>query len=386
MRMRFLQRHVVAQHERGLLMKDRSLAAVLEPGVHRFLDPLGRIAVEVHDVTRPEFTHPQAEVFARTAPELLRQHLQVVHLGDTEAALVYVDGNLADLLPPGSRRYYWRAHTDVRVEVLDVSEALAVPTQVLTQLLHPTRGLELAKARMRHVTVAEVGDRQVGLLLVDGRLRETLEPGLHGFWSFRHKVQVEAVDQRLQTLDVQGQELLTRDKVTLRVNLTATFRVSDPVRARESLDDVVGFLYRELQFGLRRAFATRTLDALLEHKGQLDEVVHEHVRGRAGPFGLDVTDVGVKDLVLPGEMRELLNQVVEAEKVAQANVIRRREETAATRSLLNTAKLMDENPTLLRLKELEALEKVADKVERLTVFGGLDGVLKDTVRIGIPAG
>ena len=84
-------------------------------------------------------------------------------------------------------------------------------------------------------------------------------------------------------------------------------------------------------------------------------------------------------------MKEILNQVVQAEKVAQANVIRRREETAATRSLLNTAKLMEDNPLLLRLKELEALEKVVDKVERLTVFGGLDGVLKDTVRGGINA-
>jgi regulator of protease activity HflC (stomatin/prohibitin superfamily) len=80
-------------------------------------------------------------------------------------------------------------------------------------------------------------------------------------------------------------------------------------------------------------------------------------------------------------MKEILNQVVQAEKAAQANVIKRREETAATRSLLNTAKLMDENPTLLRLKELETLEKVTDKVDRLTVFGGLDGVLKDTVKI-----
>ena len=83
--------------------------------------------------------------------------------------------------------------------------------------------------------------------------------------------------------------------------------------------------------------------------------------------------------------KDILNQVVETEKAAQANVIKRREETAATRSLLNTAKLMDENPTLLRLKELEALEKVAEKVDRLTVFGGLDGVLNDTVRIGIKA-
>ena len=77
--------------------------------------------------------------------------------------------------------------------------------------------------------------------------------------------------------------------------------------------------------------------------------------------------------------------MVEAEKVAQANVIKRREETSATRSLLNTARLMDDNPTLMRLKELEVLEKVTEKVDKLTVFGGLDGILKDTVRIKVNA-
>ena len=84
-------------------------------------------------------------------------------------------------------------------------------------------------------------------------------------------------------------------------------------------------------------------------------------------------------MILPGEMKTILNQVVEAEKVAQANLIRRREETAATRSLLNTARLMEENPTLLRLKELETLEKVTEKVGSLTVYGGLEGVLKNMV-------
>jgi hypothetical protein len=78
-------------------------------------------------------------------------------------------------------------------------------------------------------------------------------------------------------------------------------------------------------------------------------------------------------------MKTILNQVVEAEKVAQANLIRRREETAATRSLLNTARLMEENPTLMRLKELETLEKVTEKIGTLTVYNGLDGVLKNLV-------
>jgi regulator of protease activity HflC (stomatin/prohibitin superfamily) len=92
----------------------------------------------------------------------------------------------------------------------------------------------------------------------------------------------------------------------------------------------------------------------------------------------------VKDVILPGEMKTILNQVVEAEKRAQANLIQRREETAATRSLLNTARLMEENRTLLRLKELETLEKVTEKIDKLTVYGGLEGVLKDVVRIAEP--
>ena len=124
---------------------------------------------------------------------------------------------------------------------------------------------------------------------------------------------------------------------------------------------------------------SRDLDKLLEDKEHVDQEVFEKVAKRAAENGFSLRSVGLKDIILPGEMKEILNQVVQAEKAAQANVIKRREETAATRSLLNTAKLMDENPTLLRLKELEMLEKV----DRLTVFGGLDGVLKDTVKINV---
>ncbi len=94
-----------------------------------------------------------------------------------------------------------------------------------------------------------------------------------------------------------------------------------------------------------------------------------------------VGSIAIKDIILPGDIREILNQVVTAEKQAQANLIRRREETAATRSLLNTAKLMEDNPLLVRLKELETLEKVADKVDKITVVGGLNSLLERTVTI-----
>jgi regulator of protease activity HflC (stomatin/prohibitin superfamily) len=194
------------------------------------------------------------------------------------------------------------------------------------------------------------------------------------------------VDRRVQTMEVSGQDILTRDKVSLRVNLTALWQVVDAVLARAALANVAEYVYKELQFALREAIGSRTLDELLGAKGELDREIHAGARDKIELHGIRLASVGIKDVILPGEMKDILNKVVEAEKVAQANLIRRREETAATRSLLNTARLMDENPTLLRLKELETLEKVTEKVDKLTVFGGLDGVLKDVVRIQVPAG
>jgi len=136
-----------------------------------------------------------------------------------------------------------------------------------------------------------------------------------------------------------------------------------------------------LQYGLRKAVSAKTLDELLGDKASLDGDIFGYVRGKAEAFGVEVLGVGVKDVILPGEMREILNGVVQAEKSAQANVIRRREEANAARSLLNTAKLIDESPVLMRLKELETLEKIVEKIDKLTVFGGLDGVLKQLVNI-----
>ena len=121
----------------------------------------------------------------------------------------------------------------------------------------------------------------------------------------------------------------------------------------------VDCLYRELQFALRSAVGTRSIDAILENKQDIDEMAAEHVRSKMSGFGIEAGSLGVRDIVLPGDMKDILARVVEAEKSAEANVIRRREETTATRSLLNAAMVMEDNPVALQLKELETLERVA---------------------------
>ena len=123
-------------------------------------------------------------------------------------------------------------------------------------------------------------------------------------------------------------------------------------------------------------------------RGALDQELRDFVRARLGETGIEVTDLGVKDVILPGEIRELVNKVVEAERTAKANLIRRQEETAATRSLLNTARLMEDNPLLLRLKELESLEKLVEKVGRIDLHAGegqgFDALLDRLIRLKAP--
>jgi regulator of protease activity HflC (stomatin/prohibitin superfamily) len=379
------KRIVIGEHERGVHMRNKRFEAVLGPGVHYLIDPLGRDQVRVYDLSDVEFEHPQLDVLLKEHATELVEHLQVVELGPRQVGLVYRNGRLSGLLAPESRTVYWRGPVEVRVEVQDIATDFRLPQALAMQLVHGPAGTALGRSALSAIQFAVVPERHLGLLLVDGVIAETLDPGLHAFWRHNRELKLEQVDTRVQAMEVQGQEILTKDKVSLRVNLSAIYRVADPVTARKALGNFVEHLYRMLQFGLRQTVGARTLDTLLGNKGELDGEIQRYAATRVEAQGLRIDGVGVKDLILPGDMKDILNRVVEAEKVAQANVIRRREETAATRSLLNTAKLMEDNPILLRLKELETLEKLTDKVGNLTVFGGLDGVLQEMVRINVPA-
>jgi regulator of protease activity HflC (stomatin/prohibitin superfamily) len=375
-----LKRITIAQYERGLLSRNRSFEAVMEPGVHWLFDPLNRCDVKVYDVAIPEFEHPRVDVLITDARALIERYLMIVELGDREVGLVYKNDRLVSVLAPGKRQLYWRGPISVRVDVRDISREFALDADTARVLMRA----RAAALNSEAIGVVEVPDTSVGLLIADGELREVLKSGLTAYWKFQRNVKVELVDLRLQTMEVGGQEILTRDRVSLRVNLTALWQVLDAVQARTRLVNFVDYVYKELQFALREAVGARTLDELLGDKGAFDREISAIVARKLEGNGVVVRSVGVKDVILPGEMKVILNQVVEAEKIAQANLIRRREETAATRSLLNTARLMDDNPTLLRLKELETLEKVTEKIDKLTVFGGLEGVLKDVVRIQVP--
>ncbi|MEO1575964.1 MAG: slipin family protein, partial [Pseudomonadota bacterium] len=284
------------------------------------------------------------------------------------------------VLGPEQRALFWKDTAPIAVTRFDLAERLALPTDLATRLVNSSeqRAKDLISYAVYHKTVPEAHS---GLLYVDGELIDVLPAGLYAYWNVRNDVRIDLYDLLARSLEVQGQEILTRDKVALRVNVTASVRYVDPTAAKRNARDPMDQLYKAIQFGLRAAVGTRRLDTLLEDKTALDSELSNYLEGHVAVTGLAVESIGVKDIILPGDMKMLMAQVVEAEKAAQANVIRRREETNATRSLLNTAKVMEGNPVALRLRELDTLEKVTKNVGNLSVSGGLEGLLKDLVRL-----
>lgn len=344
----------------GLLYIDGVFQRRLEPGRH--------VLFETGHALRVDIARPFEPVPAPDREALMRHaDLLDVQVSDHERGLVFAGDVFRRFLAPGTYLFLKPSQPALRVELVDIREPA---------LKHPKlAALVRAPDAQAHLGTFAVTQGQTGLLFVDGVLVGRLAPGTHSYWVGLHTVAVRTLDLREQGTEIQGQELLTADKVSLRLNLTVRYRIVDVDRAVLGHTDFEGALHRCLQLALREAAQRLTLDELLSRKEDIGETIGALAKEGAAALGVELGSAGLRDVILPGEMRAILNRVVEAERKAQANLITRREETAATRSLLNTARLLDENPTLMRLKELEHAERIAEKIAHLSVVGGIDALL-----------
>lgn len=380
--MTILQKIVITETQRGILFKDAQFVKVLEPGVYRIWFSLKQIQIKVFDIDKTLEQGVPAELLylAQVHEKAFADYLHTWQTGQNEVGLVYQNDVLKDVKGPGQQGAYWQSRNPIQIDTIDVGENLAVP-KALTTLLANAREDMLRRAALSAIALFKVPEHHVGFLEVDNEPYRQLTAGVHAFWLFRHAYALTLFDGRLQNMEINGQEILTKDRVSLRINLSATWQIKQPEVVKAELADVKDFLYREMQLALRTIVSTQTLDELLADKNSLNRRIQELVTSKTASYGLDVVSVGARDIVLPGDMKTILAQVVEAQKMAEANLIKRQEETQATRSLHNTAKVMEGNPILLRLKELEALEKIAGRINTLNVYGGLNGVMNDMVKL-----
>jgi regulator of protease activity HflC (stomatin/prohibitin superfamily) len=169
-----------------------------------------------------------------------------------------------------------------------------------------------------------------GLRYVDGRLTDVLEAGRYELPKEstgvvrRPKVEVVLVDMRERELTIKGQEILTSDKVAVRVSILTQFKVVDPVAAIEKVAGYEDRLYSDVQLAARRSLASMTLEAILTNRNQLsDDILTELQSGAAG-YGVEILRADVKDIVFPGNLQDIMNRVLAAERLAEAQLVEAR--------------------------------------------------------------
>ena len=354
----------VRSFEKGLSFRHGDFAGLLEPGKYRLWSRLisrKRATITVVNTLNTRFEHALIDVMLCDAK--VRDAVTVVDLTDNERALIWKDDRLAFIVGPG-RHVFWNEPYALKVEVFDTDAIRFEHDRVDTVVRFP--------GGAKWLTVIDVADHEDALLVKDGRVIEKLPAGQNVFWALSGQLKTVKVDRREQVADVAGQEIMTADKVTLRVNLLVTYQVTDSIKAVSEVADYAQALYRDAQLALRAAVGTRTLDALLADKESVGGEVRGAIASRVAEFGVTVRSVGLRDVILPGEMKTILNQVIEAEKSAAANLIKRREETAAARSQANTARLLAENPVLARMKELELVQEILAGANVSFVLGDTD--------------
>ncbi len=376
----------VNENQRLLVFKNQELIKILNAGKHTLWDIKNELNFTTFDINELFVSLPNVERLYRNS-EVLKTQIEHWKLDNDQVGILYVNDQLKGIVAPSEHLYLWKDTGEIRLDKVSIKNQIAVENRVFSLIMRAGANSASRLIRSENTVATKpiadlsVPKDHVGLLYIDGKLAEQLPPGNYGFWQLSNKVELKNFDCRTQILEVSGQEILSKDRVSLRINLSASIQIKDAQIAASSVDKLDEYIYKTLQLALREAVGTKSLDDILIDKLYINETVKELVTTQLSSIGIELKSVGVKDIILPGEMKAILNQVVEAQKAAEANVIKRREETSATRSLHNTAKVMENNPTLMRLKELEALEKVADRIDSLTVYGGLDGLMNGVVKL-----
>jgi regulator of protease activity HflC (stomatin/prohibitin superfamily) len=359
-----MKRVIVNAYQAGLLFKNGAYSRMLRAGAY-WLWPSE--TVKVFDLAAP-FVAP-VELNVLLQDEAIKDALHVIEVKDDELALVYISGVLSSVLTAG-RYAYWKGLVEYDFIKADLGKI-----EITENISRASLSNRLLAPYVRSYTVENY---ETALLFVDGKYVQTLEPGVYFWWKNNITIHLGKSDSRRQQAEINGQEILTKDKAALRVNAYAQYQVTDTRLALLENKEYERQLYVNFQLALREFIGTMTFDELLEKKETITPFILEAVRTNAQRLGVEVTGFGIRDIILPGDVKEIMNQVLVAEKKAQANIIMRREETASTRSLLNTAKLMEDNQMLFRLKEMEYVEKIADKISNITV--GSNGVLIDQLK------
>ncbi len=353
-------KYIINENQIGYLTRNGKFEKVLTPGAYRYSNALGyEIKITEAEGWVNTFALPVKRLME---DEFFAENTVMETVPANSFAFICVDGIPAKCVKGGTTVLYWNVFENVEIKVV-TPETPEVPEDFPRELISVSD---------MFMSTVSVPMGTVAMLYYDNRFVRELSTGVYRFWKNGVEVSARNVTVAKQMLSLPAQELLTADKVTVRVTMALEYKVTEPRVYAEDFADGEEQLRLAAQLALRDYVGALKLEELLEKKSEFSAFMLERLKASDCAKWCEFSNGGIKDVIIPGDIREIMNTVLVAEKQAQANVIARREEVASTRSLLNTAKMMEENPTLMRLKELEYLERICERVDSISVSGGAD--------------
>lgn len=350
-------KYIIRDNQAGFVLKNGVFRKMITAGTYHFSKMAGYTVVIEEMLGELNYLDVPYQVLSRD-PAFLEATVHM-EIPDGSVGFLYMNGKLTSF---ANRKEYvfWNVFDRYEMRIVSMAETV-IGSEVSKQMLTLVP---------KHLyTEVSVGEGETGLVYYDNVMQKPLSKGVYRFWNYCHVVSYCVLDMKQKEMDIVGQEILTRDKIGIRMNVACMYKIRDAVEFVSTISDLKGQLYPAVQLVIREIVGNYKLDEILEAKEQISKEIYGALKERENMFCVNFPTAGIKDIILPGEIREIMNSVLVAEKTAQANVISRREEVASTRSLLNTAKLMDESQTLYRLKELEYLERICEKVGEISVNG-----------------
>ena len=352
-------KYQINQNQCGFLMKNGCFVRTVYSGTYHFLRAMGHEMVVEDMEGLVGFNRVPREILLKEDEVFAGKVLSVL-IPEGHIGVLKKDGVVQKILTE-TEYLFWNVWNRYEVELLDMREPEAagkVPKACMAQI------------PIKYYKKVEIQPGEVGILYYDNQVVKELETGTYYYWVYSRDVLCRVVDLKIRPLEISGQEILTADRIGVRINLMCTYQVVEPRTMIETIRNLENQVYACVQLVIREYIGRYRLDELLEQKEEISQFIFQRLKEAEGDYCIRFKSAGIKDIILPGEVRDIMNTVLVAERKAQANVITRREEVASTRSLLNTARLMDENKTLYKLKEMECLERICAQVGNIQVGGG----------------
>jgi len=216
-------------------------------------------------------------------------------------------------------------------------------------------------------SIRQINQYENGVRLTLGKFSGTINPGWTIVWPIIQSY--TKVDMRIKAVDVPDQEAITKDNISVSVNAVIYYKVASAEKAILEVENYYYAISQLAQTTMRNAIGQVDLDDLLSQRNKVSESIREVIDTQSDPWGINVINVELKDVVLPETMKRTIAKQAEAEREKRAIVIKSEGEVDAAENMAKAAKTLSESSGALHLRTLQTMNDISSDKSNTIVFG-----------------